>query len=275
MQQFVKPVKWPLFHHPDTPTYYNGRVCLLGDSAHASGPSQAAGAGQGLEDALILSRLLSLVGGADELEAAFEVYDAIRRPRAQGVVRESAIVGQQYFLTHPDFGHDYVKITEEANKRLPLIWWHDLDSDVKLAEDSFKKLIRRAPRETKGDIPTITAEPAPSLSLPESSSLVNIQALDTTLRLFVKSVNFLNPVIPGHEAYNCPTMAFLITNQTTGKQILFDAGARRDYWNYSPLVAGRFEKGVNVKGLKIDKGVDEVLTESGVELKALESVIWR
>ncbi|KAF4626969.1 hypothetical protein G7Y89_g11187 [Cudoniella acicularis] len=39
---YVKPMKWPLFHHPDTPTYYNGRICLLGDSAHASSPSQAA-----------------------------------------------------------------------------------------------------------------------------------------------------------------------------------------------------------------------------------------
>jgi len=121
----------------------------------------------------------------------------------------------------------------------------------------------------------VKPEPAPALSLPQSSSIAKVQALDTTLKLYAKSLNFLKPVNPGHEIFNCPTMAFLITNQTSGKQVLFDAGARKDYWNYSPLTAGRFEKGVNVKGFKVDKGVDEVLTEANVDIDALESVVWR
>jgi len=133
-------MKWPLFHHPDTPTYYNDRVCLLGDSAHASTPSQAAGAGQGLEDALLLSRILGLVKTSDQLESAFQVYDAIRRPRAQGVVRESYNVAIEYFLEHAEFGSDLQKITDAANQRLPLIWWHDLEADVKSAADCFNLL---------------------------------------------------------------------------------------------------------------------------------------
>lgn len=40
----------------------------------------------------------------------------------------------------PEFGHDLQKITDEANKRLPLIWWYDLDADVKAAQDGFKAL---------------------------------------------------------------------------------------------------------------------------------------
>jgi len=138
----VKPVKWPLFHHPDTPTYINGRVALLGDSAHASSPSQAAGAGQGLEDALVLSRLLGLVESADQLDAAFEAYDAVRRPRAQNVVQQSLEVGTAYFLVHPDFGNDLQKLTDDANKRLPLIWWHDLQGDCKSAENHFRELVK-------------------------------------------------------------------------------------------------------------------------------------
>jgi len=67
----------------------------------------------------------------------------------------------------------------------------------------------------------------PGLRLPEYTSIATVQALDTTLQLYVKSVNFLNPVIPGHETYNCPTMAFLITHQSTGRQILFDTGGRK------------------------------------------------
>jgi hypothetical protein len=121
----------------------------------------------------------------------------------------------------------------------------------------------------------ITPHPAPSLLLPQSSSLVTVQAIDTTLQLYVKADNFLNPIIPGHEIYNCPAMAFLITNQATGRRILFDAGGRKDYWNYSPLVAGRFASGVNVKGLRCDQGVDEVLKDAGIDLKSIEGVVWR
>lgn len=133
-------MRWPLFHHPDTPTYYNSRVCLLGDSAHASSPSQAAGAGQGLEDALILSRILGLVSSPDQLESCFQVYDSIRRPRAQHVVQESLEVLMAYFLLDQEIGNDLQRVTDDANKRLPLIWWHDLEGDCKKAEEQFKAL---------------------------------------------------------------------------------------------------------------------------------------
>jgi salicylate hydroxylase len=90
---------------------------------------------------LILSKVLGCVKNGNQLESAFQAYDSIRRPRAQRVVQESREVGLAYFLVHPQFGHDLQKITDEANKRLPLIWWHDLDGDVKKAQDSFKALI--------------------------------------------------------------------------------------------------------------------------------------
>jgi len=121
---------------------------------------------------------------------------------------------------------------------------------------------------------SMTSHVKSELRLPESTSIATVQALDTTLQLYVKSVNFLNPVIPGHETYNCPTMAFLITHQATGRRILFDAGGRKDYWNYSPLVDGRFKKGVNVKGFRVEKGVQDVLSDAGIKPDGLESVIW-
>ncbi|KAJ4331976.1 hypothetical protein N0V95_009769, partial [Ascochyta clinopodiicola] len=57
--EHVTPTRWPIFDHPSTPTYHNGVLCLLGDAAHASTPHQGAGAGQALEDALILTAALS------------------------------------------------------------------------------------------------------------------------------------------------------------------------------------------------------------------------
>lgn len=68
---WAQPLRWPLFHHPETPKYFEGHVCIMGDVAHAMTPYQAAGAGQGLEDAVVLAHLLSMVKRADELDAAF------------------------------------------------------------------------------------------------------------------------------------------------------------------------------------------------------------
>ncbi|OTB11584.1 hypothetical protein K445DRAFT_321962 [Daldinia sp. EC12] len=139
---YARPLRWPTWHHPQTSTFYNGRVCLLGDVAHACSPHQAAGAGQGLEDAAVLSHLLALVKTSDEVETAFQVYDAIRRPRAQKVVLTSAEAGLIYTWRAPGIGNDMYKIVENANKRLHWIWQHDLEADIKTAEADFYKLVR-------------------------------------------------------------------------------------------------------------------------------------
>ena len=92
---------------------------------------------QGLEDALILSRLFGLLESPDQVEKVFEIYDSVRRPRAQRIVRESLDVGIAYFLRDKRFGRNLQKITVDANERLPGIWWHDLEGDVKRAEAMF------------------------------------------------------------------------------------------------------------------------------------------
>lgn len=135
---WASPLRWPIFHHPDTPTYYNGRICLIGDVAHASSPGQAAGAGQGLEDAVVVSHLLSLLSSSSQLESAFEVYDNIRRPRAQKVVTTSQEAGRMYAFQDSDIGDDMHKIVENANQRLHWIWQHDLQADVEKAEEMLR-----------------------------------------------------------------------------------------------------------------------------------------
>ncbi|KAI2776520.1 FAD/NAD(P)-binding domain-containing protein [Daldinia loculata] len=142
---YARPLRWPTWHHPQTSTFYKGRVCLLGDVAHACSPHQAAGAGQGLEDAAVLSHLLALVKTSDEIEAAFQIYEAIRRPRAQKVVQTSAEAGQIYTWQAPTIEDDMHKIVENANQRLHWIWQHDLEADIKKAEYDFHRLVRGRP----------------------------------------------------------------------------------------------------------------------------------
>ncbi|KAJ6438102.1 FAD/NAD(P)-binding domain-containing protein [Purpureocillium lavendulum] len=137
---WAEPRQWSLHHHMNTPIYYNNLICLLGDSAHATTPHQASGAGQCIEDALVLSHVLGRVGDAKHLPLAFQVYDAVRRPRAQKVVRTSQEAGEMYAWLHPDMGDDMVKITENFNKRYLWIWEHDLINDLRVAESKLARL---------------------------------------------------------------------------------------------------------------------------------------
>ncbi|KPI40791.1 Salicylate hydroxylase [Cyphellophora attinorum] len=138
----ANPVKWGLFHHKHTSTYYRGRVVLLGDSAHASLPFQAAGAGQGVEDAYVLANLLEklLSSAAGEpasnmlIEAALKGYDAVRRPRAQKQLEQSAEVADMLFFQHLETGSDMTKVLAKMQHgRFDWLWGHDLEDDVQAA----------------------------------------------------------------------------------------------------------------------------------------------
>jgi 2-polyprenyl-6-methoxyphenol hydroxylase-like FAD-dependent oxidoreductase len=148
----AKPVQWGLFHHAKTATYYRDRICLLGDSAHASMPFQAAGAAQGIEDALVLSRVLaelakSPVRGPEqtvEIRAGLKAYDAIRRPRAQKQLEQAFEVGQMIYFQHEETGDDMSKILPRLqNDRLNWLWFHDLEADADKAVKALREEMQK------------------------------------------------------------------------------------------------------------------------------------
>jgi salicylate hydroxylase len=130
---------WALFDHPPTETYYEGRVCLLGDAAHASTPHQGAGAGMALEDAYILSNLLGQAKNVDEIEDAFRVYDATRRPRTQRLVTTSREAGEMYELENKDVGDDEETLRRNLDERQRWIWNHNLESDMVKARGTMQR----------------------------------------------------------------------------------------------------------------------------------------
>ncbi|CAK7201350.1 hypothetical protein SEUCBS139899_004054 [Sporothrix eucalyptigena] len=132
---WADPLQWSLHHHMNTPIYYNGRICLLGDSAHATTPHQASGAGQCIEDALVLSHILGKTARPADLVKAFQVYDSIRRPRGQKVVRTSQEAGELYSFNHAECGEDMDKIVANFRQRFLWIWEHDLQADLARADE--------------------------------------------------------------------------------------------------------------------------------------------
>jgi salicylate hydroxylase len=127
-----KPDLWALFNHPPAPTYYKGRICLSGDAAHASTPHQGAGAGMALEDAYILSSVLGRVkeGRSEEIAAAFEGYNTLRKERTQKVVTTSKRVAEIYEFQE---GDEAETIRTKLESWYKWIWEHDLEKDLQEA----------------------------------------------------------------------------------------------------------------------------------------------
>jgi len=68
-----------------------GRVVLIGDAIHATTPHLAAGAGIGIEDAIVLAEE---VASATRVEAALQAFEQRRWERCRMVVENSARLGE-------------------------------------------------------------------------------------------------------------------------------------------------------------------------------------
>ena len=81
--QAVDPIRWGLFAHDALPRWQDGRTVLLGDACHPMLPFMAQGAAMAIEDAWVLGACLARSG------APLERYEALRKPRATRVQRQS------------------------------------------------------------------------------------------------------------------------------------------------------------------------------------------
>ncbi|KAF9239488.1 hypothetical protein BU15DRAFT_61992 [Melanogaster broomeanus] len=92
-----KPSRWALHTLQPLPHYVHGRVALLGDAAHAMEPHLGAGAGQAIEDAFILGRLLTHeLTHAGNVADALKMYEEVRLPFANDFLQRSQDVGRLY-----------------------------------------------------------------------------------------------------------------------------------------------------------------------------------
>jgi 2-polyprenyl-6-methoxyphenol hydroxylase-like FAD-dependent oxidoreductase len=86
--------RWPVDEVAALETWHRGRVCVIGDAAHAMGPHDGQGASMALEDALELARALR---DLPDPASAFAAFEAARRPRVADVVRRTRKTGATKF----------------------------------------------------------------------------------------------------------------------------------------------------------------------------------
>lgn len=91
--------RWSLYRLPPLRRWSAGRTTLLGDAAHPVLPFLAQGAALAIEDAVTLASSLS--AQPDDVARAFRHYEAVRRPRATRVMRQSKRFGWMYHLGGP------------------------------------------------------------------------------------------------------------------------------------------------------------------------------
>lgn len=139
---------WAIFDTGDYPlqAYNKGRVCCLGDAAHATSPHHGAGAGMCIEDAAIMAELLAESSAQDSgirgIEAAFQVFSDVRKPRANWLVQSSRRSGNLYELRAEGVGDDIEKIRKECAERDARIWDADIDLMVTEAKQALASALK-------------------------------------------------------------------------------------------------------------------------------------
>jgi salicylate hydroxylase len=129
---------WVVTDHDPAPSYVSqrGRVCIIGDAAHATAPWSGQGASQALEDASVVNAIFSHVTRLDQITPALKAYDSTRRQRSQLIVEMTRKIGRMYLFAegdlheHPDqlnaLFKDYAKrtalvdVAEENNEAVKL-----------------------------------------------------------------------------------------------------------------------------------------------------------
>ncbi|AOW87789.1 FAD-dependent monooxygenase [Streptomyces olivaceus] len=102
--------RWGLFDRDLPGRYVTGRVALAGDAAHPLLPFLSQGAGQALEDAVVLADVLTAHG--DDVPGALRAYEAARMPRTAEVHRQSRLRAGTFHL--PDGPEQTARDTQWA-----------------------------------------------------------------------------------------------------------------------------------------------------------------
>lgn len=124
---------WATFHYPQDKPYFRGRLCLMGDAAHATTPHMGAGAGMAIEDAHLLSGLLESIQGSSDIERAFRAFDRTRRPRTQEVIQRSMKTVARYKALATAEGAHLSRLKCESFETFGWLFDFDLDENLRNA----------------------------------------------------------------------------------------------------------------------------------------------
>ncbi|GII94883.1 FAD-dependent oxidoreductase [Sinosporangium siamense] len=116
---------WNTYDFPTVPTWYNDRMVIVGDAAHATSPASGQGASMAIEDAVVLAR--SLRDGRN-IRSSFAAYESLRRDRVERIVAQGKRNGDG---KAPGVAGAFIRdlilpvIMRQAVKKNAMSWIHD------------------------------------------------------------------------------------------------------------------------------------------------------
>ncbi|CRK19589.1 hypothetical protein BN1723_017793 [Verticillium longisporum] len=117
----------------------------------------------------------------------------------------------------------------------------------------------------------IPALAAPAHRIPKGTYTCNLSMIDTSCYLTVPADTLVQPPIKGHELLNLPTFSILIQHRSSGRQLLFDLGCRKDFWNLPAPIADVID--LKVPGIRVDSDLADILVKGGTDIKKIEAAI--
>ncbi|KAG1859289.1 hypothetical protein F4604DRAFT_1793252 [Suillus subluteus] len=133
--------RWALHVVNELPLFASDRVALMGDACHAMTPYFGAGAGQAMEDAFVLGRLLAHpLTTLDSVPAALKAYQDIRLPFSQFVARESARTGRMYDFDMSSTANVQEELEIQKEKIFAQWEWEGKDSPITEWLEAERKL---------------------------------------------------------------------------------------------------------------------------------------
>ena len=128
-------VKIPIYDLPHLDTWHKGRICIIGDAAHATSPHIGQGAAASMEDAIVLAKCLRDIPDLDE---SFTKFEKLRKPRVEKIVKESQ-TSAKFFLRRDPLTKLFARIMmfftlRDSNfrKRQNWIFSYKIDWDKKI-----------------------------------------------------------------------------------------------------------------------------------------------
>jgi 2-polyprenyl-6-methoxyphenol hydroxylase-like FAD-dependent oxidoreductase len=91
-------IRTDLFDFPTLDRWWQGRVALLGDAAHAMTPNLGQGGAQAIEDAYVLAEQLA---AQKDVAAAFQEYERLRLPKVRWVAQTAWRIGRLAHVANP------------------------------------------------------------------------------------------------------------------------------------------------------------------------------
>lgn len=112
-------LKWTLADLPVLSNWVSpsGRICVMGDAAHAMLPYLAQGAATAIEDAATLGVLFSDVKSVDEIPFLLNLYEKIRRPRCEKIQKGAY---ENSDIWHMPDGDDQIARDKAMKAEVPL-----------------------------------------------------------------------------------------------------------------------------------------------------------